>query len=252
MSAVSGTAVVVGASGAFGGAIIARLMRAGLTVVAVARSFQALENLADRHPGLIACTADIGDDEAIPRIRAALPDGPVRIAVHGPGLSTPGGIATLAPDALGLAVNIKAGGFMRLARAVDHRLEPRSRLVAIAGHYGLEPAPYATAPGVANAALINLARQYSLALGPRGITAHVIAPGPADTERLWRIAEGEAARQGRTAEDIVEAMKRDSSIGALTSPDEVAWAVALLLAPEASAMTGSTLMLDAGRRRGLP
>ncbi|PKO88580.1 MAG: short-chain dehydrogenase, partial [Betaproteobacteria bacterium HGW-Betaproteobacteria-12] len=30
------------------------------------------------------------------------------------------------------------------------------------------------------------------------------------------------------------------------------WAVTLLLAPEADAMTGSSLMLDAGRRRGLP
>ncbi|MFZ2870758.1 SDR family NAD(P)-dependent oxidoreductase, partial [Zavarzinia sp.] len=70
---MTGTAVVVGASGAFGGAIVTRLIKAGLTVVAVARSFQALEALADQHPGLIACTADIGDDEAIPRIRAALP-----------------------------------------------------------------------------------------------------------------------------------------------------------------------------------
>lgn len=249
---MSGSAVVVGASGAFGGAIVARLMQAGLTVVAVARSFEALEALADRHPGLVTCTADIGDDEAIPRIRAALPAGPVRMAVHGPGLSSPGGVTTVATDALAQAVNLKAGGLLRLARAVDARLERGSRLVAIAGHYGLEPAPYAAAPGVANAAVINLARQLSLALGPRGITAHVIAPGPADTERLWRIAEMEATRKGTTAEAIVDAMRADSSTGALTSAEDVAWAVHLLLAPEAAAMTGSTLMLDAGRRRGLP
>lgn len=248
----AGTAVVVGASGAFGEAIVARLIRDGLTVVAIGRGFQALENLADRHPGLIACTADIADDEAIPRIRAALPEGPVRIAVHGPGLAAPGGVATVSTDALAQAVNLKAGGLLRLARAVDPRLEAGSRLVAIAGHYGLEPAPYAAAPGVANAAVINLARQLSMALGPRGVTAHVIAPGPADTERLWRIAALEAERRGTSAEAVVEDMKRDSSTGALTNPAEVAWAVSLLLAPEAGAMTGSTLMLDAGRRRGLP
>ncbi|MFZ2870442.1 SDR family oxidoreductase, partial [Zavarzinia sp.] len=175
-----------------------------------------------------------------------------RIAVHGPGLSSPGGVTTVSTDALAQAVNLKAGGFLRLARAVDARLEANSRLVAIAGHYGLEPTSYAAAPGVANAALINLSRQLSLALGPRGITAHAIAPGPADTERLWRIAEAEATRKGTTAEAIIADMKKDSSTGTLTSPDEVAWAVALLLAPEATAMTGSTLMLDAGRRRGLP
>jgi hypothetical protein len=32
----------------------------------------------------------------------------------------------------------------------------------------------------------------------------------------------------------------------------VAWAVSTLLAEEADSMTGSTLMLDSGRRRGLP
>ncbi|PWR23160.1 SDR family NAD(P)-dependent oxidoreductase [Zavarzinia compransoris] len=247
-----GTAVVIGAAGAFGEAIVARLIRDGLAVVAVGRSFQALEALADRHPGLIACTADIADDKAIPRLRAALPAGPVRIAVHGPGLSAPGSVATVATDALAQAVNLKAGGLLRLARAIDHRLEAGSRLVAIAGHYGLEPAPHAAAPGVANAAVINLARQLSLALGPRGITAHVIAPGPADTERLWRIAALEAERRGTTAAEVIEGMRRESSTGTLTDPAEVAWAVSLLLAPEAGAMTGSTLMLDAGRRRGLP
>ena len=249
---MTGTAVVVGASGAFGGAIVDRLIGAGLTVVAVARSLRGLETLIERHPGVIPCTADIGDDEAIPRIRAALPPGPVRIAVHGPGLSSPGGVTTVATDALAQAVNLKAGGFLRLARAVDARLERDSRLVAIAGHYGLEPTAYAAAPGVANAALINLSRQLSLALGPRGITAHAIAPGPADTDRLRRIADAEAARQGKTADAILDDMRAESSTGVFTRPEDVAWAVTLLLAPEAAAMTGSTLMLDAGRRRGLP
>lgn len=249
---MAGTAVVVGASGAFGGAIVARLMAAGLTVVAVARGAGSLAALADRHPGLIPCAADIGDDAAIERIASALPAGPVRIAVHGPGLSSPGGIDTISTDAMLQAVNLKAGGMLRLVRGVERRLVEGSRLVAVAGHYGLEPAPYATAPGVANAALINLTRQLGMALGPRGITAHVIAPGPADTDRLWRIAEAEGARRGTSAEAVVADMKRDSAIGAMTSPEQVAWAVHLLLSPEAAAMTGSTLMLDAGRRRGLP
>ena len=37
----------------------------------------------------------------------------------------------------------------------------------------------------------------------------------------------------------------------LTTIDEVAWAVGLLLAPEASSLHGSTLSLDVGRRRGI-
>ncbi|MFA5119663.1 SDR family NAD(P)-dependent oxidoreductase [Zavarzinia sp.] len=245
------TAVVVGATGAFGRAIVARLAAAGLRVVMVGRGAEALSRLAAEIAGSVPCVADIGDDAAIAAITAKL-DGPVRIAVHGPGLTAPGSVGEIATASLVQAVNLKAGGMLRLTRAVDGHLVPGARLVAIAGHYGLEPAPYAAAAGVANAALLNLARQLSLAYGPRGITAHAIAPGPADTERLWRIAEAEAGRRGVSAAEIVDGMRADSATGALTTPEEVAWAVALLLAPEAAAMAGSTLMLDCGRRRGLP
>ncbi len=47
-------------------------------------------------------------------------------------------------------------------------------------------------------------------------------------------------------------MKAESSLHAFTTPEQVAWAVAMLLDPEADALTGSSLMLDSGRRRGLP
>lgn len=244
-------AVVVGATGAFGKAIVERVAAAGLTVVAVSRTASALAELATEFPGLVVCEADISGDSAIDAIKAALP-GPVRLAVHGPGLAAAGGVMTIDTAALAQSVNIKVGGMLRVVRAVDERLVAGARLIAIAGHYGLEPTAYASAAGVANAAVINLIRQLSLALGPRGITAHAIAPGPADTERLRRVAANEATRRGVSIEAVIADMEAESSIGALTTPEQVAWAVTTLLAPEAAAMTGSTFMLDAGRRRGLP
>lgn len=252
MTAGSGeVAVVVGATGAFGTAIVSRLLAAGLRVVAVARTRASLDTLMASHDGIIPCEADIADDSAIAKIAAAVP-GPVRMAVHGPGLAAAGNVFSVSTAAMAESVNVKAGGMLRLARAVDDKLVDGARLVAIAGHYGLEPAPYATAAGVANAAIVNLTRQLSLAYGPRGITAHVIAPGPADTERLRKVAANQAATRGVSIETIIEGMKAESSTGTLTTPEQVAWAVTLLLAPEADAMTGSTLMLDNGRRRGLP
>ncbi len=58
-------AVVVGATGAFGNAIVDRLAAAGLGVVAVARSADSLAALQARVPGLLACVADIAADSAI-------------------------------------------------------------------------------------------------------------------------------------------------------------------------------------------
>lgn len=248
-------AVVVGATGAFGQSIVARLVGAGLTVLAVARSTANLTELSARFgPALVGCAADIADDGAIDVIRAAVsaPGLPVRMVVHGPGVAVAGGILTAPTASMVDAVNIKVGGLLRLVRAVDAQLQPGARLVAIAGHYGLEPTAYAAAAGVANAALFNVMRQLSLAYGPRGITAHTLAPGPADTERLHRVAADRARLQGTTPEAVLDAMRADSSLGQLTTPEQVAWAVKLLLDPEADVLTGSTLMLDAGRRRGLP
>lgn len=244
-------AVVVGATGAFGQAIVARLAAQGLEVLAVARSVDALAALRERVPGVRACAADIGSDSAIAAIAEAL-DAPVRMVVHGPGVAVAGGILTAPTASMTEAVNIKVGGLLRLVRAVDGQLVKGARLVAIGGHYGLEPTAYAAAAGVANAALINVVRQLSLAYGPRGITAHTIAPGPADTERLHRVAADRAALRGTDVDTVLEEMRSESSLHALTTPEQVAWAVTTLLAPEADAMTGSTLMLDAGRRRGLP
>ena len=163
-----------------------------------------------------------------------------------------GGILTAPTGSMVDAVNIKVGGLLRLTRAVDGRLAAGSRIVAIGGHYGFEPTAYAASAGVANAALANVVRQLSLAYGPRGVTAHLIAPGPADTERLRRVAADRAALRGISVDEVMAGMLAESSIGRFTTPEQVAWAVSILLAPEADAMTGSSLMLDSGRRRGLP
>ena len=244
-------AVVVGATGAFGKAMVDRLAAAGLGVVAVARSVDSLAALRERVPGLVACAADIADDAAIEAIAAAV-DRPVRMVVHGPGVAVAGGILTAPTGSMVDAVNIKVGGLLRLTRAVDGRLAAGSRIVAIGGHYGFEPTAYAASAGVANAALANVVRQLSLAYGPRGVTAHLIAPGPADTERLRRVAADRAALRGISVDEVMAGMLAESSIGRFTTPEQVAWAVSMLLAPEADAMTGSSLMLDSGRRRGLP
>jgi NAD(P)-dependent dehydrogenase (short-subunit alcohol dehydrogenase family) len=237
-------AVVVGASGALGGAIAERLRAEGLTVVGVART-------AD---GPLGCAADIGSDDAVAAIAAAVEaagDGPVRMVVQAAGLPAAGPVETIAPDALGHAVALKAGGLLRLVRAVDGRLGRGSRIVALGGHYGSEPAPYACAAGVTNAALANLVRQLAVAYGPRGITAHLVAPGPADTPRLRGLSEQAAARRGVPVEQVLAERAAESPLGRLVTPAEVAWAVAVLLAPEADALHGSTLALDVGARKGI-
>jgi NAD(P)-dependent dehydrogenase (short-subunit alcohol dehydrogenase family) len=252
--------VVVGATGAFGKVIVQRLVDAGFGVVAVGRNADRLDFLVEVHGEAVhPCPTDIGADFSVAELRAAIAatgradvEPTVRAIVHGPGSVVAGGIIDAPIDALTRSVDIKVGGLLRAVRAADPYLVDGSRIIAIAGHYGLEPSPYAASAGIANAALFSAVRQLSLAYGHRGVTAHTLAPGPSDTDRLHRVAADRAARDGITTEAVLDAMRAESSIGRLTTPEQVAWAVSMLLAPEAAAMTGSTVMLDSGRRKGLP
>jgi NAD(P)-dependent dehydrogenase (short-subunit alcohol dehydrogenase family) len=247
-------AVVVGASGALGGAIAERLVAEGLAVLGVVRRVDAADPGRGRGGGRGApewCAADIGSDDAVAAIAAAVGDRPVRMVVQAAGLPAAGPLATIEPDALGRAVALKCGGLLRLVRAVEDNLRPGARIVALGGHYGIEPAPYACAAGVTNAALANLVRQLATAYGPRGVTAHLIAPGPADTPRLRALSLQTAESRGVPVDTVLAERAAESPLGRLVTPAEVAWAVATLLAPEAGALDGSALALDVGARRGI-
>jgi NAD(P)-dependent dehydrogenase (short-subunit alcohol dehydrogenase family) len=245
-------AVVAGATGALGSAIVARMRDAGLSVIAIARSQHDLADLARGDDGIVPVAADLSDDDAI-AIVAAAADDRVRIVVQAAGLPASGTIDTLTTDEITRGIDAKIGGFVRLIRAVEPRLATGSRIVVLGGHYGYEPSVAAPLAGMTNAALANLVRSLADHWGPKGVTVHLVAPGPVDSPRMRAIAERTAARRGSgvSAEDVLDAYRAASPLGRLTTIDEVAWAVDLLLAPEAAALHGSTLSLDAGRRRGI-
>lgn len=245
-------AVVAGATGALGSAIVRRLRAEGLTVVAIARSADDLDELAASDTGVIPLRGDLADDGLSDAIAVVL-DGPVRMVVQAAGLPASGTIATITGAEIALGIDTKLGGFMRLIRGVQERLVVGSRIVVLGGHYGFEPSPAAPLAGVANAAIGNLVRSLADHWGPKGVTVHLIAPGPVESQRMTGIAQRTADRRndGSTADDVLEQYRAGSPLGRLTTIDEVAWAVGLLLAPEASSLHGSTLSLDLGRRRGI-
>ena len=87
--------------------------------------------------------------------------------------------------------------------------------------------------------------------GPQGVTTHTICSGPVDTPRLRRIATQVAEERGVPFEEAWQEYIDRNSLGRLPTPDEIAWAVTMLLEPEADVMHGGVLKLDAGGLRGI-
>jgi NAD(P)-dependent dehydrogenase (short-subunit alcohol dehydrogenase family) len=242
-------AVIVGAGGTLGGAVARKALERGLHVVAVGRDPEKFAALAQRDD-VTACVADVTDDASIATIAAKV-DRPVRMAFMGAGLPVRGSARTVEPGAVAVAMNVKLGGMLRLLRATEPHMRKGSRIVALSGYLGAEPNGDELGPGIVNAALHNLMRQLSYIYGPDGVTVHTVSPGPVDSERLRRIAETRAAENGQTAESFLDGFRSASPLGTLIDVDQVAWAVDLLLDPEASALHGSTLALDGGRLHGV-
>jgi len=239
-------AVVTGATGTLGSLVVEGLAGRGLAVVAVSRS-----GVGPGRGEAAAVAADLADDASAEAVRAALPAGSLGMLVHAPGLPGGGGVLDIDPGGLAVAVDLKAGGLLRMLRAVDERIAGRSRVVAIGGHLGLEPSEHAPLAGVANAALANLVRQLAAPLGRRGATVHLVAPGPFESPRVDALVAAKAAGSGRTPEEVRAEMVAGNPLGRLPTADEVAAIVVGLLDPAADALTGSTLVADGGARRGI-
>lgn len=243
------THVVAGATGRIGGALVTHLLDHGeADVVAVARDRDALADLADQYgPRFHACAADLLDDAAIDTVRAAVPDQRVGLVVNAARSATPGGVDEAPPGHLAAAVDLKAGGLLRLVRAVEPRLGEGSRVIAVGGRLGYDADPRAAAAGVANAAVAMLVRQLAHALGPRGTSCHVVAPGA--------MARGEGSAFGTSDVGSGHAPQEPHAaapIGQLPTVEDVVWMIGMLTDPAAAFLNGGSLIMDGGRRTAVP
>jgi NAD(P)-dependent dehydrogenase (short-subunit alcohol dehydrogenase family) len=89
----------------------------------------------------------------------------------------------------------------------------------------------------AKAVLEATCRQLAVELGPRGITTNAILAGVTDTPALRKIPGAELL--------IEKALARNPS-GRLTTPDDVANALVLLIQPGAAWINGNVLRVDGG------
>lgn len=115
-------------------------------------------------------------------------------------------------------------------------------LTFVASVSGLSSAPGHGAYGVFKAGLVSLVRTAAVELGPSGVRVNAVAPGFVLTPRMGDALDEAQLQNCRAAAPLAR----------LTTPADIAAGITFLASDLAAAITGQTLVIDAGATSSYP
>lgn len=235
-------ALVTGAAGGIGRAIVAALKDAGAHVLAFDRDAAALEKLRQDCEPVVADLADPAQLEAA--IQGALGrHGRIDILVNNAGILSPNKLAatTLEEWHRLMAVNLDAALILTQAVMPAMKANRSGRIINIASYAWKSGGLTAgTSYAVSKAALVGLTFSTARELAPVGVTANAIAPAYVVSPMIMeQLSEEDRNRQLAAI-----------PVGRLCEPEEVAHAVRFFASPLSGFMTGVVLDMNGGLQFG--
>jgi NAD(P)-dependent dehydrogenase (short-subunit alcohol dehydrogenase family) len=226
---VSRHVVVTGGTRGIGAAIAARFAAAGDDVVALGRD-----------------DCDVTDEGSVAALFARV--GAVDVLVNSAGVATSAPVARTSLDEWRAQVDVNATGVFLCTRAALPGMLERGggRIVTVASTAGVVGTRYTAAYAASKHAAVGFTRAVAAEVAGTGVTANAVCPTFVRTDLTRASVRRIAETTGRNEADAEAALAGASPLGRLLEPDEVAFAVAFLAAPEAAAINGQTLVIDGG------
>ncbi len=250
-------AVVTGAGGGIGQAVVTSLAAQGMKVAALDLDQKALDRvvseLVESGARVRAYCADVtsgaGVEQVVDQIERDL--GPIDYLVNAAGILRTGAAVTLSEADWSATFAVNTTGVFNMSRAVVSRMMRRrsGAVVTIASNSAHTPRWHMAAYAASKAAAASFTKTLGLEAAPYGIRCNVVAPGSTDTAMLTSLwADGEARRA--SIEGTPETFRLGIPLGKLARPSDVADAIVFLLSEQASHITMHDLTVDGGAALG--
>ena len=113
--------------------------------------------------------------------------------------------------------------------------EKHGRIINISSVWGITGGSCEVHYSAAKAALIGMTKALAKELGPSGITVNCVAPGVIDTDM-----------NNIHSREVLDSLAKETPLGCIGTPEDVAGAVCFFASEEASFITGQVLSVDGG------
>jgi NAD(P)-dependent dehydrogenase (short-subunit alcohol dehydrogenase family) len=150
-------------------------------------------------------------------------------------------LASSVPETFDRIIAVHARAPFFVTQAAARRLRDGGRVINMSSGWSKRPSKLAPVYSMAKAAVNAMTQALAAELGGRGITVNTVAPG-------WTVTDGNA--EARKDAALVTRVEKDTVLGRMADPADIAAAVSLFAAADAAWLTGQYVDADGGYRLG--